>query len=354
MSPPAAEATAMEIDGGASHAPPPPPPQQQLEGGSGDPTLPPSLHIPITSLPGDGGSDGNAIGASFIEIFPEEISDIPSAALAKVLTDEDAPLSTWSDAALLYVQDRAAVQGSDLLREACRREEAGASGANNEDRVRTLASAGIALLTQVGRGGSGSGAGGADLPAQPDAAAAASEDLEQRDENLRQLSDKQFNRATKIDGLFPMTWIGRGMLHLTAGRTDQAQFFFETTLKQCGQVLPALLGMAAVRYKKEDYAGALEMYGRAMALFPQKSGSETRVGFGLACYRLGQVSTGTAASSQKDVSLAHTYVEGQCVSNADLFVFILPSCCFDAIRSTEPRRPSDVPMPWIQRTSRPW
>lgn len=290
MAPPAAEATAMEVDGA-------PPPASAAAASSGvassppdlenDPTLPPSLHIPITSLAGDG---GNSSGGNFIEIFPEEISDIPSAALAKVLTDEDAPLSTWSDAALLYVQNRSTVQGSDLLREACKREETGVSGANNEDRVRTLASAGIALLTQVNRGGA---LGGTDMADDvTGAAAAAAEDLEQRDENLRQMSDKQFNRATKIDGLFPMTWIGRGMLHLTAGRTDQAQFFFETTLKQCGQVLPALLGMAAVRFKKEDYAGALEMYGRAMALFPEKSGSETRVGFGLACYRLGQVSSG--------------------------------------------------------------
>jgi tetratricopeptide (TPR) repeat protein len=303
MAPPAAEATAMEIDGGGAPAPvsstgggeaSSPAPRQQPEN---DPTLPPSLQIPITSLPG---------GGDFVEIFPEEISDIPSAALAKVLTDEDAPLSTWSDAALLYVQNRAAVSGSDLLREACRREEAGASGANNEDRVRTLASAGIALLTQVNRGGAlgggGAGGGAGDLADGGAGAAAAAEDLEQRDENFRQLSDKQFNRATKIDGLFPMTWIGRGMLHLTAGRTDQAQFFFETTLKQCGQVLPALLGMAAVRFKKEDYAGAQEMYGRAMALFPDKSGSETRVGFGLACYRLGQVS---------------------------LFVFVVCLCCWD-------------------------
>ena len=289
MAPPAAEATAMEVDehepasaaaaGAASGEASSPP-----DGLENDPTLPPSLHIPITSLAGDGGN-GNG---NFIEIFPEEISAIPSAALSKVLTDEDAPLSTWSDAALLYVQNRSTVQGSDLLREACKREETGVSGANNEDRVRTLASAGIALLTQVNRGGA---LGGTDMADDvTGAAAAAAEDLEQRDENLRQMSDKQFNRATKIDGLFPMTWIGRGMLHLTAGRTDQAQFFFETTLKQCGQVLPALLGTAAVRFKKEDYAGALEMYGRAMALFPEKSGSETRVGFGLACYRLGQVS----------------------------------------------------------------
>ena len=85
------------------------------------------------------------------------------------------------------------------------------------------------------------------------------------------------------------------MLHLTAGRTDQAQFFFETTLKQCGQVLPALLGVAAVRYRREDYRGALEYYTRAISLFPDRSGSAARVGFGLACYRLGQVDRAKAA-----------------------------------------------------------
>lgn len=245
-----------------------------------DPSLPPSLCIPITS------SSSTTDEPNFIEIFPEEISDVPASTLSKVLTDEDAPLSIWSDAALLYVQNRSNVSGSELLQEACKREEAG-GGANNADRVRTLASAGIALLTQVNRGGDASGStavGGGGGGGGGDA-----KDTAQRDEDVRQASDKQFNRATKIDGLFPMTWIGRGLLHLTADRVDQAQFFFETTLKQCGQVLPALLGMAAVRYKKEDFAGALELYGRAMALFPDKSGSETRVGFGLACYKLGQV-----------------------------------------------------------------
>jgi len=267
-----AAGSAAAVGGGGSTASPP-----TLEN---DPSLPPSLCIPITSsssVPSDE-------QPNFIEIFPEEISNVPSSTLSKVLTDEDAPLSIWSDAALMYVQNRSTVSGSDLLQEACKREEAGVSGANNADRVRTLASAGIALLTQVNRGGDASASSTKDA-----------KDIAQRDEDVRQASDKQFNRATKIDGLFPMTWIGRGLLHLTADRVDQAQFFFETTLKQCGQVLPALLGMAAVRYKKEDYAGALELYGRAMALFPDKSGSETRVGFGLACYKLGQVDRAKAA-----------------------------------------------------------
>lgn len=102
-------------------------------------------------------------------------------------------------------------------------------------------------------------------------------------------------RAGKVDQLFPMTWVGRGMMNLSIGRVDQARFFFETTLRQCGQVLPALLGMAAVRYREKDYGGAQEMYGRAMTLFPEKSGGSARVGFGLACYRLGQVDRAKAA-----------------------------------------------------------
>jgi len=79
------------------------------------------------------------------------------------------------------------------------------------------------------------------------------------------------------------------MLNLSMGRLDQARFFFDTTLKQCGQVLPALLGMAAVLYGEKDYQGAQDMYAKAMKLYPEQSGAATRVGFGLTCYRLKQV-----------------------------------------------------------------
>lgn len=79
------------------------------------------------------------------------------------------------------------------------------------------------------------------------------------------------------------------MLNLSMGRLDQARFFFDTTLKQCGQVLPALLGMGAVLSGEKDYQGAQDMYAKAMRLYPEQSGAAARVGFGLTCYRLGQV-----------------------------------------------------------------
>ena len=72
----------------------------------------------------------------------------------------------------------------------------------------------------------------------------------------REDADRLFTQASKVDTFFPMTWIGRGMLNLSSGRLDQAKFFFQTTLKQCGPVMPALLGMAAVLYGEGDYKGA--------------------------------------------------------------------------------------------------
>jgi tetratricopeptide (TPR) repeat protein len=53
--------------------------------------------------------------------------------------------------------------------------------------------------------------------------------------------------------------------------------------------LPALLGMAAVLMGEKDYKGAQEMYAKAIRLYPEQSGAAARVGFGLSCYRLGQV-----------------------------------------------------------------
>jgi RNA polymerase-associated protein CTR9 len=60
-------------------------------------------------------------------------------------------------------------------------------------------------------------------------------------------------------------------------------------------VLPALLGMACVQFKEGNYHDCLEMYSKAITLFPHKAGASARVGLGLACYQLGQVDRAKAA-----------------------------------------------------------
>lgn len=221
-----------------------------------------SLIIPITSAAEKG---------LFIEIFPEEMTDTPSSTLLQVLKDENAPLTAWADAALLYIQHKQhAREASAILQAGCER-----LGGTREERVRLFASAGIAHLTQAEQSLERAGS-------------------DPKDE-LRSMADNRFTHSSTVDNLYPMTWMGRGMLNLSAGRLEQAKFFFDTTLKECGRVLPALLGLAAVMYLEKNYEGAQGMYAEAMRLYPNKSGAATRVGFGLASYRLGQVDRAKAA-----------------------------------------------------------
>lgn len=228
----------------------------------------PSLSIPITS------SEDALNKNLFIEIFPEEILETPSSTLLQVLKDEDAPLAVWADAALLYVQHKQhSRDASVILQAACDQ-----PGGNTQERVRILASAGIAHLTQAQQSNTAS-AGGAKRPGS-----------DPKDE-LRGMADNKFTNASKVEIAFPMTWMGRGMLNLSIGRLDQAKFFFETTRKECGDVLPALLGLASVYYGEKNYKGAQDMYAKAIKQYPTKSGAPARVGFALACYRMGQVSS---------------------------------------------------------------
>ena len=218
----------------------------------------PSLIIPITTSEN---SDD-----LFIEIFPEEMPETPSSTLLQVLRDERAPLSVWADSALMYIQHKQhARDASAILQAGCEQ-----PGGSREEKVRLLSSAGIAHLTQ----------------AQQSSSKRAGQDPK---DELSSMADQSFTHSSKVDNLYPMTWMGRGMLNLTANRKEQAKFFFDTTLKECGKVLPALLGLAAVMFQERNYEGARNMYAEAMKLYPTRSGAATRVGFGVACYKLGQV-----------------------------------------------------------------
>jgi hypothetical protein len=94
-----------------------------------------SLIIPITS----------SLDGLFIEIFPEEMPETQSSSLLQVLKDEEAPLSLWAGAALMYIQHHQhARDASAILQAGCKH-----PGGNREERVRLLASAGIAHLMQA-------------------------------------------------------------------------------------------------------------------------------------------------------------------------------------------------------------
>lgn len=207
-----------------------------------------SLVIPITS-----GNEKNL----FIEIFPDELKKTAVASMVDVLQKEcgtDA-LEVWADTAMLYMREKAKRESVHILN---------AAPADVKD-VRILASTGIALLATG------------------------------ETDELRASADQKFTMASGIDTFYPMTWMGRGMLNLNSGRAEQGKFFFETTLDYCGNVLPALLGIATVLFKEGNFLAAQSKYAEIIRRYPSESGAIARVGFGLACYRLGQVDRAKAA-----------------------------------------------------------
>ncbi|KAL7487357.1 hypothetical protein ACHAW6_012955 [Cyclotella cf. meneghiniana] len=240
-----------------------------------------SLIIPITTSTNNNNYDPSTKSGLFIEIFPEELATaggggIRPDQLSQVLRDESAPIQTWCEASLLYIRMKKEREGCDLLNGAVDKEggEDIMLGSNTADKLRLLASAGISALALANRLASSG---------------------EKREEELRSVADARFTKADNINQVYPPTWIGKGMLNLALGRVDQARFFFEQlTMRECGEILPALLGMAAVKFAEKDYAGAQQLYGRAMQKFPS-CGASVRVGYGLACYKLGQIDRAKAA-----------------------------------------------------------
>jgi Tetratricopeptide repeat len=280
--------------------------QQQEEEEEGDDADGDSLRIPIQSSSSHNNNNNNGKKEDlFIEIFPEEIAETSPSTLLQVLKDEcaDHP-NTWADAALCYMQQGKshARDALTILEHAC---ELPSVTSNKSHHVRLLAATGIAHLSVAHlqqqqqqqdhgssskKGGGGGAAGGA-----ANTAAGNSSTSNDPKNDLRTLADAKFTNAAKLDTFWPMTWIGRGMLNLEKLQIDQARFFFQTTEKQCGPVIPALLGMAAVLFSEGDYKGAQSKYEAAIRRYPRKSGAAARVGFGLCCYKLDQVDRAKAA-----------------------------------------------------------
>lgn len=97
---------------------------------------------------------------------------------------------------------------------------------------------------------------------------------------------KYYNKASRIDMHEPSTWIGKGQLLLAKGEVEQAFNAFKIVLDGDQDNVPALLGQACVHFNRGRYSEALELYKKALSVYPWAP--SVRVGIALCHYKLGR------------------------------------------------------------------
>ncbi|ESW10664.1 hypothetical protein PHAVU_009G228100 [Phaseolus vulgaris] len=101
------------------------------------------------------------------------------------------------------------------------------------------------------------------------------------------LATQYYNKASRIDMHEPSTWVGKGQLLLAKGEVEQASAAFKIVLDGVRDNVPALLGQACVEFNRGRYSDSLDLYKRALQVFPNCPAA-VRLGIGLCRYKLGQ------------------------------------------------------------------
>ncbi|KAH7572071.1 hypothetical protein ACOSP7_015084 [Xanthoceras sorbifolium] len=101
------------------------------------------------------------------------------------------------------------------------------------------------------------------------------------------LATQYYNKASRIDMHEPSTWVGKGQLLLAKGEVEQASSAFKIVLEADRDNVPALLGQACVEFNRGRFSDSLELYKRALQVYPDCPGA-VRIGIGLCRYKLGQ------------------------------------------------------------------
>ncbi|KAL3532680.1 hypothetical protein ACH5RR_006201 [Cinchona calisaya] len=102
------------------------------------------------------------------------------------------------------------------------------------------------------------------------------------------MATQYYNKASRIDMHEPSTWVGKGQLLLAKGDVEQASSAFKIVLDGDRDNVPALLGQACVQFSRGRYSDSLELYKRALQVFPLCPAA-VRLGIGLCRYKLGQL-----------------------------------------------------------------
>ncbi|XP_069143051.1 protein CTR9 homolog isoform X1 [Solanum lycopersicum] len=101
------------------------------------------------------------------------------------------------------------------------------------------------------------------------------------------MATQYYNKASRIDMHEPSTWVGKGQLLLAKGDIEQAFAAFKIVLDGDRDNVPALLGQACVQFSRGRYSDSLELYKRALQVYPDCPAA-VRLGIGLCRYKLGQ------------------------------------------------------------------
>ncbi|KAH0651804.1 hypothetical protein KY284_031716 [Solanum tuberosum] len=102
------------------------------------------------------------------------------------------------------------------------------------------------------------------------------------------MATQYYNKASRIDMHEPSTWVGKGQLLLAKGDVEQAFAAFKIVLDGDCDNVPALLGQACVQFSRGRYSDSLELYKRALQVYPDCPAA-VRLGIGLCRYKLGQL-----------------------------------------------------------------
>lgn len=109
--------------------------------------------------------------------------------------------------------------------------------------------------------------------------------LKEKDNHFA-LATQYYNRASRVDMHESSTWVGKGQLLLAKGDVEQAFNTFKIVLDGDPDNVPALLGQASVQFNRGRYSESLELYKRALRVYPDCPGA-VRLGIGLCRYKLG-------------------------------------------------------------------
>ncbi|CAG8536419.1 19050_t:CDS:2, partial [Gigaspora rosea] len=97
---------------------------------------------------------------------------------------------------------------------------------------------------------------------------------------------RQLNTVSSVSAQNPITWVVKGFIYLGQNDPDAAYTAFKNAWGLANHNIPALFGMARIKYLRQEYKDALKLYQEILRLKPDLTEPDPRVGIGLCFNKL--------------------------------------------------------------------